>query len=79
MAYLQEVLLYMDHREPASRAALDYLAAHGVATSVVDLSLDPARRAEVEAMGSRRLPTVVVNGVAIEGFDPGRLAEVLGL
>ena len=77
--YLQEVVLYLDPEDGASRAARAFLARHGVAAVERDVRKDPALRREIEAMGSTRLPTIVVNGVALAGFDPEILREVLGI
>ncbi len=77
--YLQEVLLYLDPDDGSSQAARAFLAGHGVAVVERDVRKDPALWDELAAMGSTRLPTIVVNGVAVAGFDPQLLREVLGL
>ncbi len=79
MPYLQEVILYLDPDDPDCRAARAFLLQHGVVARERDVRQDPALRAELADMGSEALPTIVVNGVAVIGFDPGLLAEVLGL
>ena len=79
MPYLQEVLLYLDPEDAASRAARAFLARHKVACVERDVRRDPSLRQDLAAMGCDRLPTVVVNGVAVCGYDPGVLRDVLGL
>ncbi len=79
MSYLQQVQLYLDPEDADCRAARAFLAEHGVVAMEFDVRRDPALLDELAAMGSAALPTIVVNGVAIPGYDPQLLAEVLGL
>ncbi len=79
MPYLQDVILYLDPEDPACLAAQAFLRRHGIAASERDVRRDPALLADLAEMGSDALPTIVVNGVALPGFDPELLAEVLGL
>ncbi len=79
MPYLQEVQLYLDPEDADCRAARAFLAAHGVVALEFDVRKDPALLRDLAAMGSRVLPTIVVNGVAVAGYDPKLLGEVLGL
>ena len=79
MSYLQEVVLYLDPQDADCRAAREFLARHGVAAIELDVRKDPALLQELEAMGSHALPTIIVNGVAVAGYDPGLLREVMGL
>ena len=79
MSYLQQVQLYLDPEDADCRAARAFLAEHGVVAMELDVRRDPALLDELAAMGSRVLPTIVVNGVAVAGYDPKLLGEVLGL
>jgi glutaredoxin len=56
----------------------DYLTERGVRFRLRDISTDPAARAEFLRRGYRLPPVTVINGVAVEGFRPDRLDELLG-
>ncbi len=79
LSYLQEVLLYWDPEDANCRVAREFLAQHGIAAIERDVRQDPALQTDLHDMGSHALPTIVVNGVALSGYDPKLLAEVLGL
>ena len=78
MPYLQEVVLYLDPMDSDCRAAREFLREHGVGVVERDVRRDPSVLQELAATGSRILPTIVVNGVALAGYDPDLLREVLG-
>ena len=52
-------------------AAKRLLSAKGVAFEEVDVSADPARRAEMiqRAMGRRTVPQIFIGGESVGGFD----------
>ncbi len=79
LEYLQEVVIYLDPDDAASRSALEFLRAHGVGCTVRDVRADPDLWRDLRFMGAQEVPTVVVNGIAVEGFRPETLREVLGL
>ena len=79
LQYLQEVVLYHDPENQDSRAALQFLREHGVGVRVRDVRADPDLLRDLAFMGAGGAPTVIVNGVAVEGFSPDTLREVLGL
>jgi glutaredoxin len=76
---MQEVVLYFDPQDADSRALQAFLREHGVGVVELDVRRDPALLEELAQTGSRLVPTVVVNGVAVAGFRPAVLREVLGL
>ncbi|MFN8557481.1 MAG: glutaredoxin family protein [Dehalococcoidia bacterium] len=56
-----------------------YLAERGVRYELRDLNRDPAARAEFLRSGFHLPPVTVIDGVAVAGFRPDRLDELLGL
>ena len=56
-----------------------YLTERDVRFELRDLSRQPEARAEFLRRGFRLPPVTVINGVAVEGYQPDRLNELLGL
>jgi hypothetical protein len=54
-----------------------FLSQLGIAYTLRDLNADGAARGEFLRLGFRLPPVVVVNGVAVQGFQPERLEAVL--
>lgn len=77
--YLQEVLVYLDPADGDCQNAIDFLQQHGIAFKTRDTAADPEARRELRWIGAERVPTIVVNGVAVEGFDHRTLCDVLGI
>ncbi|MDA8346261.1 MAG: hypothetical protein M0Z66_12365 [Thermaerobacter sp.] len=76
---MQEVVIYLDPEDPACRQVLLFLQSNGVGCSVRDVRADPDLWRDLRFMGAQTVPTVVVNGIAVEGYRPETLREVLGL
>ncbi len=55
-----------------------YLTERGVPFDLRDVSVDAAAREEFLRRGWRLPPVTVIDGVAVEGFRPERLDELLG-
>jgi hypothetical protein len=55
----------------------EFLREWNVRYELKDLRRDPVARAEFVKAGYRLPPVTVVNGVAVEGYDPRRLEELL--
>ena len=56
----------------------DYLTERGVRYDLRDLNKDASAREEFLRRGFRLPPVTVIDGVAVEGFRPERLDELLG-
>ena len=56
----------------------DYLTERGVRYELRDLNEDGAAREEFLRRGFRLPPVTVIDGVAVEGFQPERFDELLG-
>ncbi len=72
-------MIYLDPEDAASRDALAFLEGHGVGCRVRDVREDPDLLRDLAFIGAREVPTIIVNGIAVEGFRPETLREVLGL
>ncbi len=55
----------------------EFLSQYGVAFTVRNVATDAAARAEFERAGFLLPPVTVINGVAVPGFQPERLLELL--
>lgn len=54
-----------------------FLSQQGVAFTVLDLNVDAAARDEFLRRGYRLPPVTVIDGVAVEGFQPDRIEELI--
>lgn len=55
----------------------EFLSQQGVAFTVRNVAADPAAREEFLRAGFRLPPVTVVDGIAVEGYQPDRLEELL--
>jgi hypothetical protein len=55
----------------------EFLSQEGVRFTVLDLNRDAAAREEFLRRGYRLPPVVVIDGVAVEGFQPERLQDLI--
>jgi glutaredoxin len=57
----------------------EFLRQHNVAFTDRDITTDGTALAELEKLGVMTTPVVVVDGQTVIGYDPKRLAALLGL
>lgn len=74
-----EVIVFYGNGCSACHAQMDLLKKQNVAFTARNVSTDPAARKELIALGSRTVPTTLVDGELVVGFDLDRLRAVLGL
>lgn len=55
----------------------EFLSAHGVQYELRDMRKDPAALVEFRRLGFRLPPVTIIDGVAVEGFQPERLEALL--
>lgn len=55
----------------------EFLSQQGVDFIVKNVAADPEARAEFLRAGYRLPPVTVIGGIAVEGFQPDRLQELL--
>ncbi len=58
---------------------MTFLARHGVDYVAKDVTSDAAARSELIALGSKTLPTTVIDGEVVIGFEVERLQTLLGI
>jgi len=58
---------------------MEFLSQKGIPFTAKDVSTDLGARQELIALGSRATPTITVDGQVLIGFDPTKLAALLGL
>ena len=67
------VQLYATSWCPDCRRAKQFLEAHGIAYSEIDVDANPAASAEVLAhVGKRAVPQLVIDGEWFQPYKPGR-------
>lgn len=71
------VIVYTTSSCPWCRRAKAFLAQHGIPFEERNLSMEPAYEEDLLLMGSMGVPTLVVDGEVIVGFDQDRLTELL--
>lgn len=72
-----DIVMYATAGCPYCRQARDYLHSRGLAWTERDIEASPAARAEWQARGGQGTPLLLVDGVAIAGFDRTRLDAAL--
>jgi glutaredoxin 3 len=76
---MAKVLVYSTNYCPYCAAAKALLRAKGVPFEEIDVSNDPARRAEMEQLSGRRtVPQIFINGRSIGGYDDARQLDATG-
>ena len=58
---------------------MEFLSQKGVPFVAKDVSVDLDARTELIALGSRATPTIKVGDEVLIGFNPTKLAQLLGL
>jgi glutaredoxin 3 len=76
---MPRVIIYTTHYCPYCLAAKALLRSKGVEFEEIDVSDDPARRAEMERLSRRRtVPQIFIDGDPIGGFDEARRLDAIG-
>ena len=76
---MAKVVIYTTNWCPYCHAAKALLQAKDVTYEEVDVTLDPARRAEMERLSRRRtVPQIFIDGKAIGGCDDMRRLDAKG-
>jgi glutaredoxin len=58
----------------------EFLSAHGVAFTALDVAQDPEARADLQAAtGRQATPVIMIGEEIVIGFDRGRLQRLLNL
>jgi glutaredoxin len=58
----------------------EFLSAHGVAFTALDVAQDPEARADLQAVtGRQATPVIMIGEEIVIGFDRGRLQRLLNL
>lgn len=58
---------------------MDFLSRNGIAFTARDVTKDAGARQELVRLGSRTLPTTLIDGTLVIGFEIDRLTELLSL
>jgi glutaredoxin 3 len=76
---MARVIIYTTGYCPYCFGAKALLRSKNVAFEEIDVTGDPARRAEMERLSARRtVPQIFINGKSIGGFDDARRLETAG-
>lgn len=71
------ITVYTADRCAHCRAAKAFLARHRLGFREANVSRDRQARSELERLGARGVPVVLVGGRRLDGFDPRRLRRLL--
>ena len=74
-----EVIVFHGDGCSACHAQMEFLREQNIAFTARNVSTDLAARNDLIALGSRTVPTTLVDGKTVVGFDLQRLKELLGL
>jgi glutaredoxin 3 len=74
-----EVIVFYGNGCSACHDEMELLKRENVPFTGRNVSTDPAARKELVAMGSKTVPTTLVDGEMVIGFDPDRLRALLGI
>lgn len=73
------VVIYTRDDCSACDGLREFLDRHGIAYDERNTSQEPAYRDEMAADDLTELPTVIIFGIAVQGFRSDVLAEMLGI
>lgn len=74
---MPDVVLYTQAHCAACGQVARWLGERGIACTARDVGADPAAMAEFLTLGYLTTPVTVVDGTAVPGFQPKRLAALL--
>jgi glutaredoxin 3 len=63
----------------ACHEQMQFLTHHGISFTAKDVVFDVAARNELLSLGSKTLPTTIIDGEIIIGFEKQRLSELLDI
>lgn len=75
----KDVVLYTQPGCAECAQEKKWLSARGVAFTEKNVREDEQALQELMELGSQGIPTAVVDGEVVMGFDPGKLGEKLGV
>ena len=76
---MAKVVIYTTNYCPYCTGAKSLLRAKKVEFEEIDVTSDPARRAEMEKLSRRRtVPQILIDGEPIGGYDDARLLDARG-
>lgn len=73
----KKIVIYTSNTCGYCHMAMDYMKEIGVSFEEKNVSTDPAARKELMAKGFMGVPVIYVDEEVIQGFDKGRLDELL--
>lgn len=76
---MMEIIVYHGQGCNACHEEMEFLSRHGIAFDARDVTRDTKARDNLIALGSKTIPTTVIDGQVIIGFELERLKELLGI
>ncbi len=71
------ILIYTSSTCPHCTTAKVYLTKKGLTFQEKNVSIDPTAQREMQALGAMGVPTLVVNGQMMVGFNPQEVEKLL--
>ena len=72
-----EIIVFHGNNCSACHAEMEFLEARKIPYTARNVSTDLAAREELIAMGSKTVPTTLVDGKMVIGFDLARIEELI--
>jgi len=72
----KRIILYSSANCPHCRRAKVFLHREGIAFREMDVSKSPRARKELERLGTRGVPVLLVGDARLDGFDEGRFWQL---
>ena len=76
---MKNIVIFHGQGCSACQEQMQFLTRHGIAFTGKDVVSDVTARQELLGLGSKTIPTTVVDGEVIVGFEKQRLCELLGI
>jgi glutaredoxin len=74
-----DITVYHGNNCNACHEEMEYLKYNNVSFVTKNVHADPGARNELIALGSKTIPTTVIDGEVIIGFEIERIKELIGL
>jgi glutaredoxin len=76
---MKNIVVFHGRGCSACHEQMQFLAHHGFSFTAKDVVSDMTARNELLSLGSKALPTTVIDGETVIGFDKKRLSELLSI
>jgi glutaredoxin 3 len=76
---MKNIVVFHGQGCSACHEQMQFFACHGISFTAKDVVSDISARNELLSLGSKTLPTTIIDGEIIVGFQKQRLSALLGI